>query len=124
MKHVFWASVSLLTLFLSFLAQGPCFAEDDIALTGKWEGTIQNDHQMVFRMVVEGDRMAGQWESLGSFGDWSLVKIKVGGEQNRKTFEIEDIVGVWKGPAAYKSNPGSKNVLTLGLEEKDGDLDG
>ncbi len=178
MKHFFWTSVSMLALFLSFLAYGLCFPEDDIALTGKWEGTIylsgididmeiilvlaeengkvtgkisddwgyldcdiedpvleqnvltfkamvessQNDHQMVFRMVVEGGRMAGQWESLGSFGDWSLVKIKEGGEQDRKTFEIEDVVGVWKGPAAYKSNPGSKNVLTLGLEKLDGEL--
>jgi hypothetical protein len=84
--------------------------------------TSQNDHQMVFRMMIAGDKMTGQWESLGSFGDWSLVKKKEGEKKNREKFQIEDIAGVWEGPAAYKRNPGSKNVLTLMLEEKEGKL--
>jgi hypothetical protein len=166
-------------LFLS-LAANPCFAAENIELTGTWEGVIylsnldidmeiilvlvkkngivtgrisddwgyldcditdpvlkqniltfkvmvetsHSDHQMAFRMMVSGDKMTGQWESLGSFGDWSLVKQKEGEKKNRKEFKIEDIVGVWKGPAAYKRSPGSKNVLTLVLEEREGKLAG
>lgn len=86
--------------------------------------TSQDDHQMAFRMMIAEDKMKGQWESLGSFGDWSLVKKKEGEDNNRKVYQIEDIVGVWKGPAAYKSNPRSKNVLTLVLEEREGKLCG
>jgi len=166
-------------LFLSFAAN-PCFAAENIELTGIWEGVIylsnldidmeiilvleekngmvtgrisddwgymdcditdpvlkQNiltfkamvetshgDHQMAFRMIVAGDKMTGQWESLGSFGDWSLVKRKEDEKKNRKEFKIEDIVGVWKGPAAYKRSPGSKNVVTLVLEKREGKLAG
>ncbi len=84
--------------------------------------TSQNDHQMIFRMTVAGDKMTGQWESLGSFGEWSLIKKKEGENKNRKEFKTKDIVGVWEGPAAYKINPGSKNILTLGLEEKGGEF--
>lgn len=84
--------------------------------------TSQNDHQMIFRMTLAGDEMTGQWESLGSFGEWSLVKKKEGENKNREEFKKGDIVGVWEGPAAYKRNPGSKNILTLGLEEKKGEL--
>ncbi len=86
--------------------------------------TAQNDHQMVFQLKVDGDQMTGQWESLGSFGDWSLSKKKEGEDNGRKEYKIEDILGVWEGPAAYKSNPGSKNVLTLILEKKGGELHG
>lgn len=86
--------------------------------------TAQDDHQMAFRMNIAGDKMTGQWESLGSYGEWTLTRKKDGETGKEKIFEIEDILGTWKGPAAYKSDPGSKNNLTLVLEEREGRLAG
>jgi len=83
-----------------------------------------NDHEMACRMTVSDGRMTGQWESLGSFGDWSLVKIDSTVLEARRTFNAADMLGVWRGPAAFKSSPGRKNVCTLALEEKDGKLIG
>ena len=68
--------------------------------------------------------MRGEWKSLGSSGDWILAKMETGEKTDRKEFKIEDIVGVWEGPAAYKSDPGSKNILSLTLEEREGELFG
>ncbi|MBN1271466.1 MAG: hypothetical protein JXB26_04275 [Candidatus Aminicenantes bacterium] len=176
MRKILWA----LSLLLVFLTANPCLSEENINVTGTWEGTItlsgldinmeivlelvenngavtghisddwgylncditdpvlkdniltfkamvessQSDHQMAFRMTVAGDKMTGQWESLGSFGEWSLVRKDESEEKSRTALKIEDIQGVWAGPAAYKSNPGSKNILTLALEEKKGKLFG
>lgn len=84
----------------------------------------QSDHQMVLRMRVAGNGMTGQWESLGSYGDWSLVKKEEGEKIDRKEFKTEDLVGAWEGPAAYKRSPASKNILILVLEEREGELFG
>jgi hypothetical protein len=80
--------------------------------------TSTDEHQMIFIMTITKNKMKGRWESLGSYGNFSFIKKKEGENKIWKEFKIEDIVGVWKGPAAYKKNPGSKNVLTLVLEEK------
>jgi len=86
--------------------------------------TSTDEHQMIFIMTITKNKMKGRWESLGSYGNFSFIKKKEGENKIWKEFKIEDIVGVWKGPAAYKKNPGSKNVLTLVLEEKKGNFVG
>jgi hypothetical protein len=84
--------------------------------------TSNDDHQMAFRMTIKGNKMEGQWESLGSYGECSMVKQN--NEMNKKVFKIKDITGVWKGPAAFKITPGTKRILTMVLEEKNGKLSG
>jgi hypothetical protein len=86
--------------------------------------TSSNDHQMSFKMIISKAKMEGQWESRGSFGTWTAQKKNEDDEKNRLGFEIKDIIGTWEGPAAFKSSPGSKRILTLVLEEKDGALSG
>jgi hypothetical protein len=86
--------------------------------------TSGDKHQMIFKLAITKNEMKGQWESLGSYSDCVFIKKEEGENKTLKKFTIEDIVGVWKGPAAYKDNPGSKNILTLVLKEKEGNLFG
>ena len=86
--------------------------------------TSSDDHQMSFQMKISNTKMEGQWESLGSFGSRSALRKNEDYEKNKKGFEIKDITGIWEGPAAFKSSSGSKRILTLVLEEKDGTLSG
>lgn len=98
--------------------------ERDILTFESLAWSSQGDRPMVFRMTVGEKEMRGEWKSLGSSGDWSLAKKKAGEKTDRKEFKIEDVVGIWEGPAAYKSDPGSKNILSLTLEEREGELFG
>ena len=86
--------------------------------------TSSDEHQMIFEMTITKYEMEGRWESLGSYGNFSFIKKKEGENKTWKELKIEDITGVWKGTAAYKEDPGSKNILTLVLEEKEGNLSG
>ncbi len=86
--------------------------------------TSADEHQMIFKMTITKNEMKGQWESQGNYGDCVFIKKKEGENKTLKEFKIEDIVGVWEGPAAFKDNPGSKNILTLVLKEKEGNLFG
>jgi hypothetical protein len=86
--------------------------------------TSSDNHQMSFKMIISKAKMEGQWESLGSFGSWTAQRKNEDDEKNKLGFKIKDILGIWEGPAAFKSSPGSKRILTLVLEEKDGTLSG
>jgi hypothetical protein len=98
----------------------PAFERDTLTFEA-FARSSQGDRPMVFRMTVGENEMRGEWNSLGSSGDWILAKKKAGEKTDRKEFKIRDVVGVWEGPAAYKSDPGSKNILTLILEEREGE---
>lgn len=100
------------------------FLKDNIMTFKAMVGTSHDEHQMSFRMKIAGEAMTGQWESLGSFGEWTLVRTSDTRNSTRKPYDKMDILGVWTGPAAYKINPSSKNILTLKLEERDGRLVG
>ena len=81
-----------------------------------------SDHQMAFKMTISGDKMKGQWESRGrSFGEWDAVKKD---KKEMKKYKMRDIVGTWKGPAAFKISPHNKRILSMVLEEKGGKLTG
>lgn len=101
----------------------PAFERDILTFEALAQSS-QGDRPMIFRMAVGENEMRGEWNSLGSSGDWILAKMETGENTDRKEFKIEDIVGVWEGPAAYKSDPGSKNILSLTLEEREGELFG
>ena len=100
------------------------FLKDNIITFKAMAETSRDEHQMAFRMKIAGDEMTGQWESLGSFGDWALARISDRGDKEGESYGKADILGVWSGPAAYKINPSSKNILTLKLEEREGKLVG
>lgn len=98
--------------------------ENDVLTFKALVETSSDDHQMSFKMIISKAKMEGQWESLGSFGSWTAQRKNEDDEKNKKGFKIKDITGIWEGPAAFKSSPGSKRILTLVLEEKDGTLSG
>ncbi len=100
------------------------FLRDNIITFKAMVETSLDEHQMAFRMKIAGDEMTGQWESLGSFGDWTIARISDRGIRKKKSYGEKDILGVWTGPAAYKVDPGSKNILTLKLVEREGKLVG
>lgn len=86
--------------------------------------TASDDHEMAFRMTAAKTKMEGQWESLGTYGSWTAVKQNEDEEKSTKGFNLKDMVGTWEGPAAFKTSPGSKRILTLVLVEKDEKLHG
>lgn len=100
------------------------FLKDNIITFKAMVETSRDEHQMAFRMKIAGEEMTGQWESLGSFGDWTLARISDRTNSPPKSYGEKDILGAWTGPAAYKVNPSSKNILTLKLEEREGELVG
>ncbi len=98
--------------------------ENDVLTFKALVETSSDDHQMSFKMIISKAKMEGRWESLGSFGSWTALRKNEDDEKNKKGFKIKDITGTWEGPAAFKISPGSKRILTLVLEEKDGTLSG